>query len=61
MIWNLKDLIESTASTHTEIQSGKWVPARPCNSRYRTMRQKFKEAWVVYTGKADAVIWPGGQ
>lgn len=44
----------------TEI-NGKWVPARPENYKYRTLREKLKDAWWVFTGKADAVVWPEGQ
>jgi hypothetical protein len=36
-----------------------WVPARPTG--YASIRNRFKCAWLVFTGKADALIWPGGQ
>jgi len=36
-----------------------WVPARPMG--YASIRNRFKCAWLVFTGKADALIWPGGQ
>ena len=34
---------------------GKYVPARGCG--YHGSR--FRAAWKVFTGKADALIWPG--
>lgn len=33
---------------------GEWVPARPLGGMVR-----FKAAWLVFTGRADALIWPG--
>ena len=60
MIWNLRDLVESTQSTTTEIK-GKWVPSRPENWKYRSLRQKLLEAWSVFTGRAEAFVWPEGQ
>jgi len=34
-----------------------WVPARPVG--YPSLCQNIKAAWLVLTGKADVVIWPG--
>lgn len=39
----------------------KWVPARPLNYRYRTLRERVVEAWKVFIGKAEGFIWPEGQ
>ena len=55
----LKDL-QNTSDTLTEI-NGKWVPARSENYKFRTYGQRLKEAWAVFTGKADAFTWPEGQ
>jgi hypothetical protein len=41
--------------------NGKWVPARPVNYKYRTLFERIREAWLVFTGKADCFIWPEGQ
>lgn len=41
--------------------NGKWVSARPINYKYRTFFTKIKEAYQVFTGKADAFKWPEGQ
>lgn len=35
---------------------GKWVPARSMG--YPSIKTRFQCAWLVFTGKADAVIWP---
>jgi hypothetical protein len=34
---------------------GMWVKARPIN--YKWLRRRIKSAWMVLTGKADAVIF----
>jgi len=57
-VYNLSDLAKHTVSTEV---NGKWVPARPINYKYRSFMEKLKEAWAVFTGKADAFMWPEGQ
>ena len=39
--------------------AGKWYPARPLG--FFCIRRRFKIAWEVFVGRADAVKWPGGQ
>jgi hypothetical protein len=39
------------------LPDGKWVPARSLG--YPSILMRFKCAWLVWTGKADALIWPG--
>lgn len=60
MIWTLKGLMESAGSTSAEI-NGKWVPARPINWTARTFMERVREAWAVFTGRAEAFTWPEGQ
>lgn len=48
----MHNLIDST----TEI-NGKWQPARPRG--YQSLFRRFRLAWWVFTGKADALTWPG--
>jgi len=51
---------------HTLKQSGTWCdlgkkgwwPARPINWKHRSISQRFKESWMVFTGKADPFVWP---
>ena len=59
-MWTLKQLQTIVNETQAEI-NGRWVPARSINWRYRTFRTKIKEAWAVFTGKADCFIWPENQ
>ena len=39
--------------------NGRWVPARPMQPSGISIR--IRAAWMVFTGKADAVVWPEGQ
>jgi hypothetical protein len=34
-----------------------WVPARPMNYTCDTLKNRLKQAWMVFTGKADTLIW----
>lgn len=56
MSWDWLDLVLETG---TEIKPGYWAPSRPISAP--TLRDRFKAAWLVFTGKADALIWPGNQ
>ena len=57
MIYTLRSLLEQTASVQAQI-NGKWVPVRPL---YGPLSWRIRAAWLVLTGKADAVIWPENQ
>lgn len=59
MLWTLRGLIDSVNSCSTCID-GQWMPSRPVNHRY-DLRGRVRAAWLVLTGRADAVLWPGGQ
>lgn len=58
MIWKLEELIEH--SEHNAVcRDGHWVPARAHDGA--GLWERMKAAWLVVTGKADAVVWPSGQ
>lgn len=59
-LWTLKGLEnhQDVVGIETE-QGGKWVPARPLG--LDTLPNRIKLAWAVFTGKYDALKWPGGQ
>jgi hypothetical protein len=45
----------------TQIKVGNdWMPARPQASKM-TLLNRIKAAALVFSGKADALIWPGNQ
>lgn len=53
-------LVES--ETKVQLQRGGrlcWVPARP--EAIQSLRNRFKMAWLVFTGQADALLWRGNQ
>jgi len=58
--------IRTLASVQDDIETcsvcinDKWIPCRPITSP-ETLRTRLKAAWLVFTGKADALLWPGGQ
>lgn len=60
-VWKLHDLGDHLMRGDTLCtgHDGKWVRSRPAG--YPALRQRFKAARLVFTGKADAVIWEGGQ
>ena len=57
-IWGVVELINSAQNTQAEID-GEWVPARPIG--YFSLKNRIKCAFMVFTGKADALVWPKGQ
>ena len=54
----LESLCNNIKGVSTEID-GKWVPARGLG--YASLGSRFRCAWMVFTGKADALTWPGGK
>lgn len=56
----LEDLIKQSNDVRTRI-NGRWVPARSINFKYRSLKERLREAWAVFTGKSDCFIWPEGQ
>ncbi len=61
MMYSLKEIIEVSRITECEI-GGEWVPYRPvAYPGLYGFWMRIKAAWKVATGRADAVVWPGGQ
>lgn len=57
-IWTLEGLTRSVRECSTQID-GKYMPARPLG--FATIGSRIRLAAMVFTGRADALIWPGGQ
>lgn len=52
--------VESILRDDTKAQiNGKWVPARP--GPFYSIYARWYCAWLVLTGKCDALKWPEGQ
>ena len=56
-ILDVQTVIENAKSTQAGLPDGRWVPARPMP--YCSLSERFRAAWMVFTGKADALTWPG--
>lgn len=39
--------------------NNKWVACRPMNYQFRSLKERIKEAWLVFIGKCDALKWEG--
>lgn len=62
MIWQLDALLDSANRVKCkEPNSNEWVPSRPDNFKYESWARRIKAAFLVLTGKADAVVWPNNQ
>jgi hypothetical protein len=55
--------VTSVVRDAKEIQAGlpdgRWVPARSCASNQLRFFGRWRAAWLVFTGRADAVTYPG--
>lgn len=60
MATELRHIIHD-AQTCSALINGKYVPARPLTWSRLNFWRRLKDAWLVLTDKADAVIWPEGQ
>jgi hypothetical protein len=58
MIWTLDNLVHSFIHTQTKIND-KYVASRPVVPSFGLLR--LRAAWLVLTGRADAVTWPENQ
>ena len=58
-ILQLSDVAQSINHTSVFLAGNKWVPARSLG--LSSFRYRCRAAWLVFTGKADALIWPGDQ
>lgn len=59
-VWDLhyvdRDGCIADDSLSQELKDGSWGVVRPL--RYPSRWNDLKLAWLVFTGKADACIWP---
>jgi hypothetical protein len=55
--WTIAGLIHHIRNGPTVELNGVWQPARPFG--FYSLRERFRLAWMVFTGQADALRWPG--
>lgn len=51
--------LRSLGEVQAGLPDGRYVPSRPLPFFGRFGR--WRAAWLVFSGKADALVWPGGQ
>ena len=57
--WQVSRLLQWCSQCSTCID-GRYMPARPIGGGIGPF-WRMRQAWAVFTGKADALYWPGGQ
>lgn len=58
-VHTLEHLLEHANESHAGLPDGRYVPSRP--EGFASLGSRLHCAWLVFTGYADALIWPGGQ
>jgi hypothetical protein len=59
-IWDVRDLVKFSGTASCEIKLcgvSYWVPARPLG--WTSVSERLRAMWLVWTGRADVVTWPG--
>lgn len=59
-IWDVRDIVKSANSCSARITLAGipyYVPARPLG--WTSWPMRLKAMWMVWTGRADVVTWPG--
>lgn len=60
-IWSLSQLLHACRhGVQLRTPDGNLVPFR-VEKDPQSLRHRFRAAWLVFKGKADAVVWPEGQ
>jgi hypothetical protein len=52
-----REWLAMTSRSGTLLPNGKYVPARA--EPFHSIAQRWVAVWLVLTGKADALVWPG--
>lgn len=55
--WTIYGLIDHIRNGPQAQIGMSWVPARPYG--LFSLRNRLRLAWMVFTGRADALTWPG--
>lgn len=55
--WTIRQLLQHAKDgPHAQAKDGYWEPARPYGMF--SLRSRFRLAWMVFKGEADALRWP---
>lgn len=52
-------IVRDAAQVQTGLPDGRWVPARAYGQNQLRLFGRWRAAWLVFTGRADAVTYPG--
>lgn len=52
---HVDSVVRIAQQVHIKLPDGRWVPAR--GEGFQSLWTRFNYAWLVFTGKADALIW----
>ena len=57
-VWTLPAITQHIVNNQTSARvNGQWVPAR--YKGFCSLGNRLHCAWLVFTGRADALVWPG--
>jgi len=48
-------------NVQSKSEHGGWFAARPMSWPGINLKRRLSAAWMVFTGKADVLIWHGGE
>ncbi len=51
------DVVRHAQTTQAGLPDGRWVPSRSLGPSW--LSHRLRAVWLVWTGKADALTWPG--
>ena len=58
-IYTPESLVHNTKYTQAGLPDGRWVAARPMGWQGICLHKRLHAAWMVFTGKWDALRWEG--
>ena len=56
-IRDVREVVQDAVSIQCRLPNGQYVPARSLGSSF--LGDRWRAAWLVWTGQADALIYPG--
>ena len=58
IVW-ASDIIAHGNDNAVKLADGRYVPARALG--FQSLRYRLRATWLVFTGRADALLWEGQQ
>lgn len=56
-VYLVTELVQQAQTVQTSHPTVGWTPARPMGWQGIALRRRLHAAWLVFTGRADAVRW----